>query len=146
MSSLSLDTSGSRPLTTTVNDPQATKAWMPSRQDDDATIQINSAAQIAMMLPSSARIERRRTKDYTFKDGKTVETGERDSFFLVLGNADEAEASQSLFVMLKNRRNDEVAKMHPHISVVVRKEMGSYVEPSGDLVESYALAELIPAE
>lgn len=143
MSSISVDASGSRPLTTTVNDPQATKAWMPSRQDDDATIQINSAAQIAFMVPPSARIVRRRTKDFTFEEGKRVEAGERDLYFVVLGDAESEEPSQSLFVMVKNRQDEEAAKLHPHVAVVARKEMGSFVEPSGEFVEEQTLAALM---
>lgn len=57
MSSFSLDVSGKRGLSCTLNDDSRTAVTIPSREGDDATISINSFAEITAYLPATAKLQ-----------------------------------------------------------------------------------------
>lgn len=57
MSSISIDGSGSRALSLTVNDQQRTHAQMPSRTDDNVNVQV-TARETRVIIPLGSRLER----------------------------------------------------------------------------------------
>lgn len=61
MSSFSVDVSGGRAVTATLNDPARTAVSMPSKGGDHANVQLGSFEKIEIILPLNARVERRRT-------------------------------------------------------------------------------------
>src|SRR3954469_14390221 len=65
MSSFSVDASGSRALTSTINDQQRTAAQVPSKMGDHVNVQLGSFEEIHIVVPTSARLERRKAKDGT---------------------------------------------------------------------------------
>lgn len=67
MSTHVLDASGARPLTTTMNDPAATRASIPAKQGDDVKFTIGAAREITLRIPDSARLQVRRYKVTTHK-------------------------------------------------------------------------------
>lgn len=63
MSSVRFSVSGQRALTTTLNDPQATHAQSPTKNDDKATVEIGNAHEISFMLPVKSKLELVAAKD-----------------------------------------------------------------------------------
>lgn len=57
MSSFSLDTSGSRPLSLTLNDEARTGATIPSRAGDDVRISLNGFEEVVAYLPPTAKLQ-----------------------------------------------------------------------------------------
>lgn len=57
MSSLSLDASGSRGVSLTLNDPARTAVSIPSTKGDSATVQLGSFQEVSAYVPATARLE-----------------------------------------------------------------------------------------
>jgi hypothetical protein len=77
MSTHILDVSGARPLTSTLNDPAATRASVPAKQGDDVTFTIGGAKETRLVIPPGSRIQRRRYVRHQPKraDGEIVREG-----------------------------------------------------------------------
>lgn len=105
MSSISLDVSGQRGLSSTINDPARTYASVPSKPGDSATIQLGSFDEIKAYLPKTAKFQLVRMPR---------EDGGFDEFFrlVVPGN------SLQLSCQAKDEENVGV---WPHVAVSVRK-------------------------
>jgi hypothetical protein len=58
MSSYSINVSGARALSSTINSPEATHAQIPSKQEDHASVQIGAFTEMRFLLPLAARLER----------------------------------------------------------------------------------------
>lgn len=62
MSTFSVNASGNRAVTFTINDPQATSVTVPSKMGDHARVDFNGFDEARIVLPMSARLELRQTK------------------------------------------------------------------------------------
>lgn len=57
MSSVRIDVSGQRALSSTINGPDATSAQLPTRGDDNISVQLGNVPGLSFMLPVNARVE-----------------------------------------------------------------------------------------
>lgn len=135
MSSVSLSASGSRSLSTTINDPAATRASMPTKTGDGIGISGGSFEEVRILLPASARIER---IVQSSSDGKG---GDRtmDSWQIVF-------PASGLTAFARPTETS-----WPHLSVDVRgydksKTDGLHYLERGEVAESYSLVDLGIAE
>jgi hypothetical protein len=162
MSTHVLDASGARPLSTTVNDPAATRASVTAKGGDDVRFQIGGVREVRIGLPESARIERRRhvTKSQRLVEGKVVrgddgefiyDEREYDSYYLVLGGGVSVFARSSY----TDDQASEAREQHPEGSTLYEptphttmwvKRNGDALDLSeqGVLIEDVELREVLP--
>lgn len=139
MSTVSLDASGARALTSTVNDPARTAASIPTKRGDSININGGSYTEARMVLPATARIERR--EYVTVRDEKEIKT---TYHVLVVPGG-------SGGVFLRASEN-----AWPHLTVSVKDwskekagynaEEGKHFTESGVLAETHTLVDLGLAE
>jgi hypothetical protein len=136
MSSISIDASGARSLQVTLNDPETTKAWMPSKAGDDAQVVISGTGELRLELPANARLQRRRYKVTTRRGSDAEETHDEDRLILVLSGATLFYRSSQELVPEAERKHEG----HPHVSAYVRRWKDKHALESGELVEEVELS------
>ncbi len=148
MSSYMIDVSGARPLTPTINDPAATKVWMPAKQGDDVSLSC-SGRETRIAIGGNVRLQRRR---YHRNNPKRDDQGQliRDAngdleyeqqpyeqYVLVLGGG------FSGFV--RGSSLDGSSDLYPSMTASVRRygEEAHFLE-SGELLEEISLEYIEP--
>jgi hypothetical protein len=66
MSSISIDASGTRGLTTTINEQYRTFASIPTKADDDLNVYVGNAGEISISIPATAPVKRLKKGDQEF--------------------------------------------------------------------------------
>lgn len=159
MSSHRLDVSGSRPLTTTLNDPAATSAQTSAKAGDDVRFQVGGAREARVLLPPGAKIQRRQYVARTQKlDGGKIVRDDAGAYvydertyeqlYLVLpGGATVFARSSDLGVQADDDTSGlpPVHELTPHTTLYARRLGQEYdFSESGELLEELVLAEHLP--
>lgn len=63
MSSISLDASGQRGITNTINDPARTFSSIQTKGDDDLSVYVGNAGEVSVALPLSAKVKHLKDKN-----------------------------------------------------------------------------------
>lgn len=131
MSSHHVSVSGSRALSTTVNDPARTSAQMPSKQGDLANVTIQSFREIDLVLPAKGvTVERFKDEDGSVVQVLKVKIPEGYNENALVGLTVEALPGKTGY---------------PHTSVSVRKEPDGH-NPFDFYTKNRELAETIDLE
>ncbi len=161
MSTHRLDVSGSRPLTTTLNDPAVTIASTSAKAGDDVQVTLGGLREIRLAVLDTARIERRRYMRRTQRqeNGKAVKDAAGEFLYdevpyeqlvLVLTGSASIFGRTSLDDAEKARIEAEgpdgriAYEGTPH-TLVVAKRLERHFTESGELLESRELREFLPA-
>ena len=154
MSTLKLDASGARALTTTTNDPSNTQASMSAKAGDDVLVTLGGVSEIRIGLLESARIQRRQYVRTTTRtvDGRAVpkEGGgyEQDETLveeLVLVLAGSATVfGRTSHLPSENAPEPPSYESTPHTTVYAKRwGADPHHLESGELLEEVTLAELL---
>lgn len=147
MSSLHMDGSGSRSLNLTLNDVAATHTGMPSRNDDDVSVQLNSIAELSFVLPPGARLERRTFKQFTGTGDDRRQIADAEHLVVVIGSREKG-GMASLAMIGRNRDPDLVASgdaygLHPMVHVSARKGLPESFIERGEVTEKTTVADVL---
>ena len=155
MSSHSTDASGQRPLTTTINDPAATKTWMPGKPGDDVEFSFGNGREILIALHDGVRVQRRLVKKQVpvRVDGKLQYDGdnpnpiteEKEELRLVLAVGPSMSGFIRSSATPDMRGEDGPTELYTHTSLVIRRRSDDewhYLE-DGELIEEMTLGELM---
>lgn len=131
MSSVTLSASGARSLSTTINDPAATRASMPTKAGDSIYVSAGSLGECRILLPPSARIEKR-VAILNDTDGKGgTKERRQESWHLVMPHG---------FAGMFCKPASDTA--WPHMSMDVRKWDDPHYYEKGDVAETHDMVEL----
>lgn len=153
MSTHILDVSGARPLTTTLNDPAATRASTSAKAGDDVFVQVGGARETRMVIPSGTKIQRRRyvsRKQMTDSDHRPVkdEAGEYvyeetpyEELVLVLTGSLVA-FSRSSHLPIEGEEQPSYEPT-PHTTLSARRFPEPHFTESGELLSEAILGEVV---